>query len=46
MVKAPVGELCLIVFAGTDQWGFDLDNVAMSNYGETVRGPLIRATSF
>ena len=46
MARAPVGELCLNVFAETDQFDFDLDNVAMSKYGMKVSRLLICATSF
>jgi hypothetical protein len=47
MVKAPVGELRLIVFAVTDQvLDTDLDNVAITKHGQKVRGLLIRVTGF
>jgi hypothetical protein len=44
MVKAPVGELRLIVFAGIDWLDSNLDNVAMIKYSQKVSAPLICAT--
>jgi hypothetical protein len=46
MAKAPVDELRLNVFAVTDQFDFDLDNVAMSKYGMKVSRLSICAKSF
>ena len=46
IVKAPVGELYMNVFAVNDQLDSDLDNAAIIKYTQKVSVLLMCATSF